>query len=254
LHQPELISAVFVLMVIIYLAASRIHARSQDFHRMPPEGYRRIAAYDQLNRALKHAIEAGEQLHCSLGSGGLYGLQGISALVGVSLLSSITRNSVYSDRPPLATSGDGMVSILAQDVQQKAFSHADILANYSSDQCQISGLSPWSYAAGALPLMVDQEISMNILVGHFDSEVGLLANASECSTTPLMGGSDSLIAQSILYASAQNPVVAEELYVAGAYIKPDRWQWAGLQTQDFFRWVLIGLIFCGLLLKMAGWL
>ncbi len=246
------VSATLLLLVVIALTAFTLHERKRGRRDSNEAGYRQIAAFDQLNRAMKLAVEAGQQIHCSLGSGGLYGRRGISSLVGGQLLNSITLTHVHGDRPTFVTSGDGMVGILAQDEQRRAYSRAGVSAQYSPEIGQVTGLTPWSYAAGTLTLMLDQQVAINVVFGHFGSEVILLSEASDRNLDQMIGGSDSLTAQAVLFASTHAPIIGEEFYAAGAYLRPDPWQWASLKTQDLLRWFLIGLIIVGLVLRMFG--
>jgi hypothetical protein len=213
---------------------------------------RQISTVSQLTRATKMAVEDGQQIHLSLGSGGLYGISGAPALVGVGILNAITRIISNSDRPVVATSGNGMFGILSQDVQRRAYQEAGNGEFYTPANGQICGLTPFSYAAGALTVLIDQQAATNILLGNFGSEVGLLSDASEQSGAQLIGGSDSLTAQAVLYAASTEPIVGEELYTLGANFAPGSWQQISLKTQDVLRWVVIGLIVGGLILKIVG--
>jgi hypothetical protein len=213
---------------------------------------RQMAALSQINETAKLAVEEGQRIHLSLGSGGLYGIQGAPALVGARILNAITRIISYSDRPVVTTSGNGMFGILSQDVQRHAYREAGNSEFYSPATGQISGLTPYSYAAGALGVLYDQKVAMNIFAGNFGSEVGLLADASDLSGAQLIGGSDSLTAQAVLYAAATEPIVGEELYTLGAQLAPGIWQQVSLKALDVLRWLVIGLILGGLILKILG--
>lgn len=207
---------------------------------------------DEIARAAVLAAEAGQRIHLSLGSGGLFGIPGGSALVGVHILHAITRIISYSDRPVVATSGNGMFGILSQDAQRRAYQEAGNEEFYSSSTGQICGLTPFSYAAGALTVLIDQQVAMNVLAGNFGSEVGLLADASEQRGVQLAGGSDSLPAQAVLYAATAEPIVGEELYRIGARLPPGTWQQVSLRALDVLGWVVIGLIIGGLAVKLLG--
>jgi hypothetical protein len=205
-----------------------------------------------INRAASLAVEDGQRVHLSLGSGDLYGIPGIPALVGAQILHAITRVISYSDRPLIATSGNGMVGILSRDAQQRAYQEAGNSEYYSQETGQISGLTPFSYAAGALTTLIDQQVATNILLGHFGSEVGLLTDASEWSGGQLIGSSDSLTAQAVLFAASAEPLVGEDLYTMGAYLVPEFWQRISLKSQDVLGWTVIGCIVGGLILKIVG--
>jgi hypothetical protein len=113
-------------------------------------------------------------------------------------------------------------------------------------------LTPFSYAAGTLPVILDEGTSTHILAGHFGSEAALLTDAAERNQGLILAGSDNLSAQAVLYAGAQEPLVGEELYAAGAYISADSVHAASVHAQDILRWVLVLAILAGVVLKLAG--
>jgi len=53
----------------------------------------------------------------------------------------------------------------------------------------------------------------------------------------------------VLFAAAQEPLIGEELYAAGAYLKSGPIHIASLRAQDVLRWVLIFAILLGAILK-----
>jgi hypothetical protein len=112
-------------------------------------------------------------------------------------------------------------------------------------------LTPVSYAAGTLPTLLDERVASNIIAGHLDGEVGLVVETGARNGAISIAGSDSLPAQAVLYASAQDLLVGEDLYAGGAYLQSDPWHVASLFAQDVMRWILVGLILIGLFLKVA---
>ena len=91
-----------------------------------------------------------------------------------------------------------------------------------------------------------------ILAGHFGSEVALLTDAAERSQSLTIAGSDNLSAQAVLYAGAQEPLIGEELYAVGAYIRAGSVHAASVHAQDVLRWLLVLAILAGVVLKLAG--
>jgi hypothetical protein len=55
------------------------------------------------------------------------------------------------------------------------------------------------------------------------------------------------IGQAALFATTENPLVGEELFAAGAYLKVNHEHAASLQAQDVLRWIAIGAILLGAL-------
>jgi hypothetical protein len=234
------IALLFIGLMIFFATVGRSYAQ---------RNLREIPAYLKLRRGVGLAVEAGKRLHISLGHGGISGVRGASTLLGLSVLQRIARAASISDRPPVATSGEATQAVLSQDTLQSTYRSLGEEEQYEPTSGQLSGLTPFSYAAGAIPVIYDQQVSLNILTGHFGSEVALITDAAERSGSTSLGGSDNLSAQAVLYSTADDSLVGEELYVAGAYIQAGPLHMASLRAQDIIRWVLIGVIVVGAGLK-----
>jgi hypothetical protein len=213
--------------------------------------FREIPAFARLRKAIGLAVEEGSRLHISLGRGGLTTPQSAAELAGLEMLRRVAELTSASDRPPVATSGDGAIAILSQDAL-RASGQAVLSTGYDATAARLTGLTPFSYAAGVLPVMRDENVSANVLMGNFGIEVALLTDAAERGNTSIMAGSDNLPAQAVLYASAQDPLIGEELYAAGAYIKARPFHTASLIVQDILRWLVVIVILVGAILKLAG--
>jgi hypothetical protein len=80
----------------------------------------------------------------------------------------------------------------------------------------------------------------------------LLTDGCERSTNKSLAGTDDISAQSILYATADEPLIGEELYAGGAYIEAGPMHIASLRAQDLIRWLLVGFIIVGSLFHLLG--
>ncbi|MDP3185006.1 MAG: hypothetical protein Q8M58_07030 [Anaerolineales bacterium] len=213
--------------------------------------FREIPAFARLQKAIGLAVEEGSRLHISLGRGGLTTPQSAAELAGLEMLRRVAELTSASDRPPVATSGDGAVAILSQDALQ-ASDQAVLSSGYDVTAARLAGLTPFSYAAGTLLVMRDEKVSANILIGNFGIEVALLTDAAERENSSSLAASDNLPAQAILYASAQDALIGEELFAAGAYVKARPFHTASLIVQDSLRWLVVIAILVGAILKLAG--
>ncbi len=220
--------------------------------RRSPATLRRIAAFDRLNREVGLAVENGTRLHISLGRGNLFTARGGSALAGLAMLRRIAERTSVSDRPPIVTSGDASLTILSQDTSQSGYRAAGAEDQFRVTAGRMTGLSPFAYAAGTIPITRDDNVSANILIGDLGAEAGLVTDAADRQDSSLIAASDNLSAQSIFYASAQDPLIGEELFASGAYIGAGASHEASLHVQDILRWVLILAMLGGALLKVVG--
>jgi hypothetical protein len=247
---PGLVGLVGLVFVLFFFGLMVIFATAG--RRKPGRFLREIPAFARLGRAIGLAVEAGQRLHISLGSGQLNGLQGASALVGLSVLERIAHIASISDRPPIASSGDGTLAILSQDTLRSTSQNLDLDSQFEPTSGQLTGITPFSYAVGAAALIYDQQVSASVLAGHFGSEVALITDAGERSGGLSLAGSDSIPGQAVLFATAQEPLIGEELFAAGAYVQAGAMHVASVRAQDFFRWLVIVAILLGAALKLAG--
>jgi hypothetical protein len=234
---------VFAGLMIIFTVAGR---------KFPGRNLREISAFTRLRRSVGLAVEAGTRLHISLGRGGIIGPESGPALAGFSILDRITRAASISDRPPVATSGDSILSILSQDTLRGTYRAMGVEHEYKPSSAQLTGLTPLSYAAGAMPVIRDGQVSANLLVGHFGSEVALLTDAGERAGSITIAGTDSLPGQAVLFAASQDPLIGEELFAGGAYLNAGPLHIASLRTLDVFRWALVVVILIGAFARLVG--
>ncbi len=214
--------------------------------------FRSIPAFAHFRREVDLAVEAGKRLHISLGRGTIQDLQGGSAFIGLTILDQCARAASNSDRPPVVTTGDGLVTVLSQDTLQATYRSLATEQRYDPTNARLTGLTPMAYAAGVIPTIHDENVSGNILSGHFGPEVALLTEAGERSTSLTVAGTDSLPAQAVLYATSNEPLLGEELYGAGAYLGAGSAHTASLYMEDIVRWVLVVAIVIGAILKLLG--
>ena len=221
--------------------------------RFQTPGYlRSIPAFQQLRRALGLAVENGKRLHVTLGNASISNANNTSALAGLSTLERVAQMSIISDRPPLATSGDGTLAILSQDTLRAAYRTGNALEQYDPDQGRLGGITPFSYIAGTLPVVHNKEISAHILVGNFGPEVAFLSEAANQEEAFCLAASDSLPAQAVLFASAQEPLIGEELYAIPAYLQAGPAHQASIRAQDILRWILVAALLGGVILEIVG--
>jgi hypothetical protein len=218
--------------------------------RKSPGVFRKIEAYEQLNRAVGNAVEGGSRLHISIGRGNLFTSRGGSALAGLAMLRRLSERTSQSDHPPIVTSGDASLAILSQDTLHSGYRAAGAEDQYRFTTGRLAGLTPFAFAAGTVPVMSDENISANVVIGDLGVESALLVEASDREGTDLIAASDNLSAQSVFYASSQEPLIGEELFAAGAYVGAGASHEASLQVQDILRWLVIAAILGGAVIKL----
>lgn len=235
---------------IVFLGAFLIFIESINRNGKRSFGLRPIRGVQQLRRAIGLAVEEGRGIHLSLGKASLLNPANASALAGLSALERLTQTSMISDHPPVATSGEGSLSILSQDTMRAAYRNGNALEQFDPDAGIMTGSTSFSYISGTIPIIRDEKIYTNIFIGNFGPEVGLLTDAVNRQKSFSMSASDSLPAQSVLYATDQEPLIGEELFAVPAYLQASSMHRASLRTQDLMRWILIILLILGVVYKI----
>jgi len=231
-------------MILVFVFALPSQSASQW-------GLRPMAGIRRLRRAIGLAVEEGKRLHISLGKASVINSTGASALVGLSTLERVAQISVVSDRPPVATSGEGTLAILSQDTLRSAYRSMNTMQQYEPDRGRLTGATPFAYAAGAIPVMRGEQVSANILVGNFGPEVAFLCEAADQQRSFLVAASDSLPAQAVMYAMAEQTLIGEELFSLPAYLQASAVHQASIRAQDVLRWVLVAFLLIGAGLKLV---
>jgi len=245
--SPGLIGMGFVLLFLILMLYFWVFRKDKTTVVL-----REITAYQKLIRSIHLAVEEGHRVQITLGHGGISEMRGSSALAGLVLLRRVSDVASLSDYPPITTSGEATTAFLSQETMHSAYETMEAERQYDPESGLLTGLTPFSYAAGTMPIVGGDRITTNVLLGHFGNEVGLIMDAAERKGSLIVAGSEDLPAQAITYALANEPLIGEELYVCGAYIQENRVHTASLLTQDLVRWLLILTIIGGVILKLAG--
>jgi len=213
--------------------------------RKSPARLREIPALAQLYRVLGLSVEDGTRLHISLGSGSLLDARGGSALAGLAMLRHIAERTSVSDKPSVASAGTSVLGLLAQETLQSGYKAAGVEELYAPSTGRVTGLSPFGYAAGAMNISQDENVSANILIGNFGPEVALITDVSERGSVTAIGASDNLAGQAVLFANTQDALIGEELFSTGAYLGTNTSHLASLTVQDILRWSIILILLGG---------
>jgi hypothetical protein len=232
----------FILLMLAFVS----------FGRRWESTFRDLPGLDALGNAIERAVEAGKRVHLSLGTGSVSGTDSAPALAGLALLKRIAAITSMSDKPVVATTGDGAMALLAQDSLRTAYSDAGAKDRFESISGRMLGPTPYSYVA-TLPTMLDTEdVSVHLMVGSYGAEAGLAADFGDRQHAMVLAGTDDVQSQALLYATAEYPLVGEEVFAAGAYLEVSPLHKASLRAQDVIRYLIVGAILIGTLLQTLG--
>ncbi len=201
-----------ISLIIILLAAGLLGFFTIIGKKRWRVGFRTMRPMSLLRKALGASVEEGRRIHVSIGSANILNPASAASLAGISAAEQIVQQTMVGDRSPIITSGDATLSIISRDSLKTTYAKSNALNQLRAGQSQLVGVTPWTYAAGAIAPIKDQATSGNILLGHFGPESALMLDAAEQSGSMQIAGSDNLAGQAVMYAFAQETVLGEELF------------------------------------------
>ncbi|MDW8325869.1 MAG: hypothetical protein RMK99_04820 [Anaerolineales bacterium] len=210
-------------------------------------GLREVETWKQLPNLIGAAVESGRRLHLSLGHGVLGQPDTATLLAGLNAVGQIATVTVVSDKPPVITTTDGATALLAQDLVRQAYRQQNAAEQYRDDVARVAGLSPLSFNGALTAVVRDEAVAGSIFIGSAGPEVVLLTEAGRQAGAPTFAGSDNIAGQAVLFAAADQTLLGEDVYSAGAYLGRMPAHIASLHTQDVMRWLIVGAMLVGIL-------
>jgi hypothetical protein len=230
---------VFAGLILLYAATGRRW----------PAVFRPLAGFETLGRSIERAVEAGERVHLSLGTGSVTGRDCAPALAGLAVLSRVAAATTMSDKPAVVTAGDGALAILAQDTLRGVYAKVGAREAYEPTAARMLGPTPFSYVASLPTTIASEDVSVHLLIGSFGAEGALAAAFGERQGAFVLAGTDDIPSQALLYATAEHPLIGEEVFAGGAYLNVGELHRASLRTQDIVRAVIVGGVVMGTLVR-----
>lgn len=219
-----------------------------------PATLRSVEAYESLPGLVGEAVESGRRLHLSLGSGVIGQADTATTLAGLTAVGQIAAVAVVSDKPPVITAADGSALLLARDTLKQVYRQQNAAERFDGEAARVAGLSPLSFGAALTPLLHDEAVAGNILIGPIGTEAVLLAEAGRRAEVPTLAGTDNLAAQAALFPAVEQPLIGEDVFASGAYLGRAPAHVASLRAQDVMRLIVVGVILAGVVLKTLGFL
>jgi hypothetical protein len=237
--------AVFAALIALFLLAARRRGAR-------PPALREIEAFQRLPGTVGLAVETGRRLHLSLGSGVVGQAETATTLAGLMAVGRIASDAVVSDKPPVITTADGTAMLLAQDVLRQEYREQNALERFESTSARVAGLSPMAFGAALAPLVKDELVAGNVIIGPAGAEALLLAEAGRRAGVPTLAGTDNLSAQAALFAAADDALLGEDVFAGAAYLGRAQAHIASLRAQDVMRVLVILVILAGTVAKTLG--
>lgn len=239
-----LVCLVLMLLALVVLSHRARRGSAIDLRPLP--------GMDGLAATVSRAAETALPIHLSVGVAGVGGAATAETCAGLGVLERVADEATRCGAPLLVTVADATVLPIAQDLLLQAYSRHGYAADYDPTAVCFIAPEPTAYAAGVMGLLVRQGLTSNMMIGSFGDEYLLMGEAgSRMGVHQVVGCADPRILP-LVYASAEETLVGEEMYAAGPYLGRRPVQIGGLLAQDLARWVVIGAIILVTFAKLLG--
>ncbi len=200
---------------------------------------RSLPAAREVADTVARAAESGRPLHVSVGVRGVGGGVTAETWAGLTLLAELADEAAACDAPLIITVADATVLPLAQDILRRAYDRHGHPEGYDPTRVRFVAPEPLAYAAGVAGLLKREPLAGSVMVGSFGDEYLLMGETGARGGVPQVVGATDARTLSLVYATADETFVGEEMFAAGAYTRRLAIQIASLLTQDVARWVVI---------------
>jgi len=239
----------YLIVAVIFLAefVLFIYYFTQRVRNGHVPKLRQIKGFERIKGVTGHSIETGRPLHLSLGVGGLGNETTADTLAGISVLDYLAEKSAVTGVSPTVSMSDPMAMLYAQNALRAAHADDPDLAEAAYRHIRWIAPQPIAYAAGVMNLLTIDDAQANVMVGNFGDEYLLMGEVAARRKVTHIGGTSNPNTLPFIYASADETLLGEEIYVAGAYLQRRSSHVGSLVAQDSMRWIIVLVIFAGIL-------
>ncbi len=238
---------------IVLIGAVALALYGIRYRERLPEA-RQFPVFRPLGNEVGKAAEEGALIHIAMGNGSVTGENAMVSVAGLEGLTALCDLSAAYDTPPIITTGDPTLYVLADDWMRRAYARLGNAQRYRPTLVQFTAATPAAYAAIAATYLYEKGVGSNIMLGAFGQEASLLAEAAARRGTFCAGGTTSPESLGALYPALppSQLAIGEELFAGGAEVTDHPTYWAGLWSQDLLRWIVIGGMIIIAILQFLG--
>ena len=238
--------SVLVFFLFYGIACAYWINRARGEHPMPK--LRRIAGLDALDEAIGRATEMGRPVMYNVGMNS-FSPTTMAALAVLSYASS--RIARYDTRMITVMRYPEILPVAESTIRQ-AYMEAGKPDSFRAEDVRFLTTDQFGFAAGVVGIIHREHVAANLMFGHYVAECLILAEAGFDVGAIQVAGTTNNVQTPFFIASCDYVLLAEEMYVASAYLSQDRVRTATLIAQDYGKLFLVVLAVLGTLFTTFG--
>lgn len=210
---------------------------------------RSIPGFTILRGVTGQSLETGQRLHMSVGTQGIANQNAAQTLAGLTTLEYLARHAAVRGAPPVVSVADPTALIAAQDVLRHAAEERGEGDRCDCRNVRMIGPEPTVYAGGVMGILSREDILANVMTGAFGDEYLLMGETGVRRDIRQVAGSGNPQALPFMMTSADEVLIGEEMFAAGAYLSGLPSHIASLIIQDWMRTVIVAVVIVGVILS-----
>jgi len=232
---PELI-AIILVIVAVFVAGMLVRRRG-----MPP--LRRLPPLDAIPDAIGRATETGTPIVYITGWGGDMGRP--TTMASMQILSHLSQHAAEYNCRLLFPSHDPVIASVAEDTIAQAAALAGRPEWKNNTEASFLTQSQFGYAAAIEGIVARERPGAVMLLGTFEGEALILAEAAHQSGAVTISGTDSTIQLSFFLVACDYTLIGEELFAASSMVSSDPRAAAAIWAQDWLKYTLLVILVVG---------
>ena len=242
-QEVTLVALLLLLGMTIYLIRS---ARA-----VPP--IRKIAGLEAVQEAIGRATETGRPVFYTPGLGNISsGSSGVDTMAAVEVLSHVAALTAQYKLPLTVGVLDANTYAVSDQTVREAYIRAGQPDLYNPEIVQFMSPQQFGYAAACSAFFEREHPAAIFLMGFFQAETVMLAESAALTGAIVIGGMVRYTQLPSFVASCDYTLIAEELYVAGAYLSKQPAKMACIRSQDIAKLGAVVLIAAGAIMATFG--
>ena len=206
---------------------------------------RRIAGLDALDEAIGRATEMGKPIFYSPGRGNLTSSSAADTIAALDILGHVALATAKYKCDIIVAVSEASVYPLAEEVVHTSYRAANAGDMFKTEMVQFLSPEQFAYAASCLGVMTREKVGAAVMMGFFQAESMLLAEAAAQVGAISIAGCSRLFQIPFFVAACDYTLIGEELLAGGAYLSKDPIQTGSLAGQDFVKLASVAMLLIG---------
>ena len=231
------------LVFAIYYAVLCVYWVNKAKSSAPLPKLRSISGLDALDDAIGRATEMSRPVVYTMAGGGASGMAAIAILGYTAALTA-----KYDTKITTVVRSERQIA-MAEAVLLKAYTDADRPGASSIKDVRYLSGDQNAFAMGAVGVLHRENGAAHLMFGQFFAESLILAEGGNGMGAIQVAGTTNNIQTPYFLASCDYTLLADEMYVAAAYLTQDRTSIATVVTQEYGKVFFFAIIVLGSLLS-----